>query len=90
MLKGRLSRLWEAVAHSTEEGSMPSGGFTWTRRVIRLGWRYGMDMWLARNDLVHGSDGQISSVEMKRTIEIIKAVYMDLLPKVTYRRQEVL
>ncbi len=48
-----------------------------------------MDMWLARNELVHGPDGQTSSMELKRTTELIKAVYRELLPTVTYRRDEV-
>ena len=89
ILKGRLSKSWEVVAQRKVEGSRHSGSYTWIRRMIRLGWRYGMDMWLARNELVHGPDGQTSSMELKRTIELIKAVYRELLSTVTYRRHEV-
>ena len=48
-----------------------------------------MDIWLARNELVHGPDGHTSSMEVERTNALIKAAYKELLPTVTYRRNNV-
>ncbi len=60
-----------------------------TKRTIRHCWKYGLDLWKARNALVHGTDGAMSVMEIKRTELLVQAMYKELLPGVNYWRQEI-
>ena len=48
-----------------------------------------MELWKARNALIHGSDGPISVFELQRTKRLVQAMYSRLLPEVYGKRSEI-
>ena len=82
VLLGRLSSSWESLAVSGADSANNPNSKTWTKQIIRLGWTYGMDLWKARNAMVHDTEGPISVFEIQRTQQLVKVMYADLLPGV--------
>ena len=74
---GRLSKQWEAAANTIQEHTH----FQWTGKIIRIFWEYGLDIWTIRNNLVHGTTGEISKLEMEKIDKMITAIYQRVLPQ---------
>ena len=89
MILGRISGLWERLARSNPIEVTNAPSMVWTRHVICSGWIYGMELWKARNALIHGSDGPISFFELQRTQRLVQAMYSRLLPAVQGKRSEI-
>lgn len=63
MFYGRIAKQWDEIAdYRSVEGYEWRPGI-WSGRAIRLCWRFGMDLWKACNQLVHGPMGGISQTE---------------------------
>ena len=82
---GRLSRLWETVATQSGAHSNPGGAFIWTRKIIRQCWAFGIDLWHARNEIMHGPIGNVSHVERKLISAKVRVMYQELRPQVEQR-----
>ena len=89
VLLGRLSISWEKVAAVDPPHAGNFHSHTWTKTIIRLGWTYGMDLWKARNAIIHGTEGPISASEIQRTQLLVKVMYAELVPGVQERRQDI-
>ena len=67
VLLGRLAKEWKSLAdirQDRHDGRLQS---RWKKQIIRQCWTYGMDLWKARNSLVHGTDGAPSVTERQHT-----------------------
>ena len=69
--------------------TIPGNRFSWTSKLIRWCWGFGIDLWLARNTLVHASDGVVSLHEKHMIRAKISALYEHMQPSVCYRRDEI-
>ena len=75
---GRLAIEWDGLAqYGTSIGKEPRVG-VWAGKAIRLCWEYGLELWTIRNQLVHGSDAEVSLMEQVRVSTLIKALYREL------------
>ena len=72
---GRLSSRWESIATSAVSETIPGNRFSWTSKLIRWCWGFGIDLWLARNTLVHASNGAVSLQEKHILWAKISALY---------------
>ena len=81
---GRLSSRWESIATSAVSETIPGNRFSWTSKLIRWCWGFGIDLWLARNTLVHASDGVVSLQEKHMIRAKISALYEHMQPSVRY------
>ena len=89
VLYGRMAGQWEQMAEYNGAVVHGSDKFVWTGKVIRLSWDFGLDLWKIRNQMVHGNGTGPSLGEQNRVSAIITAMYRDLLPRVTYRTNEI-
>jgi len=89
VLYGRVSTNWENLAQSSARDPNICHQYRWTRKVIRKCWQFGLNLWKARNAIVHGTEGTVSKVEQDRTREIIRAMYRELEPRIQHGREEV-
>ena len=80
VMYGRLSTRWEPLANSDQGVDNSTGASQWTSRAVRSCWRFGLDQWTVRNQLVHGTDGGVSTRERLRARRLIEIIYQDLLP----------
>ena len=75
---GRLATEWDVLAqYGTCIGKEHRVG-VWAGKAIRLCWEYGLELWTTRNQLVHGSDAEVSVMEKVRISALIKALYSEL------------
>ena len=74
VMYGRISRQWEQIATQSDTAEI-QGLELWTGKVIRICWRFGLEIWKARNALVHGTDGKVSRLEQQRVCKIIETIY---------------
>jgi len=89
VLSGRIAKQWERQeVHKTKDISRVSSN-RWTRKIIRLSWDYGLEIWKTRNEMVHGNDGNISKMEQSQTTMLVKTMYRELRPMIQHRREEV-
>ena len=75
---GRIARQWEQLAEYNQVGGAGIRQTQWTARAIRLSWQFGLELWMLRNQLVHGSTQGISRVEIDRVHTLIKGLYAEL------------
>ena len=80
VMYGRLSNRWEPLANNDQGVENSTGTSKWTSRAIRSCWRFGLDQWTVRNQLVHGTDSGVSTQERLRARRMIEIIYQDLLP----------
>jgi len=80
VLYGRIAQSWDALAQYKSAEGVQIRKDVWTNRAITLSWRLGLELWSVRNQLVHGTIGNISSVERKRVNALIQAFLRDLVP----------
>ncbi len=70
--------IWDSLAqYETLQGKDMRSGI-WLGKVIRLSWKYGLELWTVRNQLVHGSVTGVSLMEHKRVVTLITALYREL------------
>lgn len=50
---------------------------------MKLSWQFGLDCWKVRNQMVHGSKGGVSRLELERIQDIIKLMYRKVIPAVS-------
>jgi len=86
---GRISTLWEKLARSSDDASSHARSSPWTSKVIRWCWGFGIDLWHARNEIVHGTDGSISKYEKQRLRAKVSAMYRELRPQVRHRMTDI-
>ena len=58
-------------------------------RAIRLSWKFGLELWTIRNQLIHGTVNGISRVEIERVQTQIKSLYRELPHRINQRPVEV-
>ena len=89
VLSGRIAKQWETQeVHKTKDSSrVPSN--RWIRKIIRLSWDYGLEIWKTRNELVHGTEGHISKMEQSQTTMLVRTMYRELRPLIQHRREEI-
>lgn len=86
---GRLSTQWEKIATRSDNFSNQGRLFVWTRQIIRKFWSFGIDLWQARNMILHGPDQSISKYEKDMLESKVRAMYRDLRPQVKYRSTDI-
>ena len=74
VLCGRISKEWAHISTNVDIAQR-QGVDVWTGKVIRICWRFGLEIWKIRNDLVHGTDGKISILEEQRVKRLIEGIY---------------
>ena len=89
VLLGRIAQDWEQIARHDSSGDIQQRSWTWTKQVIRIVWKYGLTLWQSRNSMVHGIEGSVLILDHTRTLELVKAMYSDLLPEVQCNRQDI-
>lgn len=89
VLYGRIAKRWklQATKRGGEQGTDISD--PWVRKMISLNWKFGLELWHYRNELVHGRDGPAMSHDEYQTIELVKDMYKYMRPRVS-RGQEAL
>ena len=55
VLFGRISSQWETVANFQNKVEVTGSSSAWTSRAIHLCWGFGLELWRARNHLIHGT-----------------------------------
>ena len=90
VLVGRVAKCWGQVVKDMSYNPTDATQSQWIRQVIRRSWRYGLDVWKARNELVHGNDGGPSKLEVKNTLEIVRAMYSYLYSIPDSHKSEIL
>lgn len=87
VLYGRLSTKWErCFSELVDENQIIQ--HRRTRQLIQQSWTYGLDVWTLRNELVHGSEGQVSKLDQLRVAELIKVLYRELRPRIDSYQQK--
>ena len=82
---GRLSIHWERLAMRSGAQSNHGSPFIWTRKVIRWCWAFSIDLWHARNEILHGPVGSVSHVERELISAKVRVMYQELRPHVGHR-----
>ncbi len=86
---GRIATAWDVLAqYGTCIGKEHRVG-VWAGKAIRLCWEHGLELWRTRNQLVHGSDTEVSAMEKVRVSALIKALYSEL-PIIVPQSQQLL
>ena len=85
VLLGRIARHWENITNYQQLREVTGNSSRWISRAIHLCWSFGLDLWQARNQLVHGTIGETSRVEHKRATELITYMYSEILPFIPQR-----
>jgi len=74
VLCGRISKQWTHISNKVDIVQR-QGVDVWTGKVIRICWRFGLEIWKIRNELVHGADGKISILEEQRVKRLLELIY---------------
>ena len=61
----------------------------WTSLAIRQFWNFGLDLWAARNQMVHGNTGGPSIRDQTRVEATVRVLFRDLRPTITYQMREI-
>ena len=76
---GRISQTWQTVGPNETYTKDKSD---WANELTNLVLRYGLALWTQRNNVVHGNDGDISKMELRRAHALIAAIYEEIFPEV--------
>ena len=87
VLYGRIAKSWRRVATLKEMDQGDNSPDSWIRKIIRLNWKFGIDIWSFRNELVHGTDGPALKTEGIHTTELIRDIYQYIKPQVERGRE---
>ncbi len=71
---GRIHRQWANVAEETDQINNQVQQ-RWTGRVIRHCWTFGLEMLKMRNDMLHGTEWQVSNLELERAKILIRNIF---------------
>ena len=82
---GRLATQWEEQSHFKGRLTPNMEATPWTSQAIRRCWKFGLELWSARNQLVHGNQGGPSMRDQTRVEATIRVLFRDLRPIVTYK-----
>ncbi len=82
VLHGRIAKSWKRVVTTQDTDRGDDFSDPWVRKMIRLNWKFGMDIWTFRNELIHGTDGPALRTEGTHTKELIKDLYRYIRPRV--------
>ena len=72
---GRIAGQWESVVSEGSASGDNTDWSKWTCRAIRLCWDFGINLWVMRNHLVHGTGTGISQEEIARVDRLTESVY---------------
>ena len=78
---GRISKVWATIA-ITQDTSIVYYKRGWITKVIKCRWKFGLELWTVRNQLVDGKTGGISKLEWIRVQRLITVMHRDLLPQI--------
>ena len=81
VLFGRLSKKW-AEANAQLKGQREDDKPYWSTRTINLCWNFGLEVWKARNSLVHKKKGGVSKLIYTENQKLIQALYERMKPQV--------
>ncbi len=79
---GRIAKHWDVLANYCPRAGTERRPGIWTGRAIKNSWRFGLELWKARNKLVHGADGGTSQQEQGRVSRLTIMMIRELLPQV--------
>ena len=72
---GLLSKQWELIKLGGGGDTPGHSSLRWTGYIIQMGWKYGLDMWKVRNELVHGKEGNLSRLEKSKLRLLVQGIY---------------
>ena len=78
---GRIAQTWEHLLSTYGRSDNDPHQYFWTGRMIRIFWKYGLDLWTTRNTFIHGPPGEISRMAVHRTRLMVQELYQQLLPQ---------
>ena len=86
---GRIAKQWEQFSQYKSNSDHADTNSLWTSKSIQLFWDFGIDLWIIRNNLVHGGNGTgPSQEEVERIDTLVQAVSTDLqLPNCRLMRE---
>ncbi len=79
---GRIARQWDLLAQLGAQQGRETRLGEWTNRAIRLCWRFGLEMWRRRIQIVHGTIGGVSRMKRDRVTRLIERIHAEILPVV--------
>ena len=86
---GRLAVQLEVLTNFKGQSMENTEATPWTSQAIQKCWKFGLELWTACNQMVHGNMGGPSLRDQTRAEAIIRVMFRDLRPIVTYRLKEV-
>ena len=89
ILYGRIAKSWKKVANTEDTDRCEGTSDPWVRKIIRINWKLGLDLWSFRNELIHGTEGPAMRTASTQTTELVRDMYLHLRPKVE-RGKEIL
>ena len=69
---GRIAVQWEVLSAFATGQQMDTAAAPWTSQAIRQFWKFGLDLWAARNQMVHGNTGGPSIRDQTRVEATIR------------------
>ena len=89
VLFGRLATHWDQIAGFTPSPGHQTRSGVWSNKAVKRLLQFGMELWSARNQLVHGIANGVSTLEQHRVRHLISLMFQELQPLVEYRVHDV-
>ena len=82
ILYGRIATSWKRADTSKDADRGDETSDPWVRKMIRVNWKFGIDLWSFRNELIHGTEGPALRAAGAQTTELVRDIYLHLRPRV--------